>query len=176
MLKLIAVVVVLAVAIILILAATKPATFHVERSIAIAAPPEKIAAFVTDFHHWDAWSPWAKLDPAMQVTYSGPDSGTGSIYHWRGNSKVGEGEMEILAATPEKTNIRLDFIKPFEGKNTATFYYSGSPAGPTTVRWTMDGPSSFMTKLMMVFTSMDKMVGPDFDRGLTNLKSAAEHP
>ncbi|WP_263410752.1 SRPBCC family protein [Terriglobus tenax] len=174
MFRLLAIAVALVVAVILILAATKPSTYHVERSISISAPPQKTANLVDDFHLWDRWSPWAKLDPEMKVTYSGPQSGIGSIYHWKGNSKVGEGEMEILSVEPGKTTIRLDFLKPFEGNNTTVFYFAGNPDGPVTVRWTMDGPANFMTRVMLVFTSMDKMIGPDFEQGLANLKTAAE--
>ncbi len=94
------IVVAVAVIAILIFAASKPATYHVERSTTIAATPEKISPLVTDFHNWDQWSPWAKLDPNMHVSYSGAPAGQGAIYEWQGNSKVGKGRMEILAAEP----------------------------------------------------------------------------
>jgi hypothetical protein len=175
MLKVIGLVVVLAIAAILILALTKPNTFRVERSITINASPQKVATLINDFHQWNAWSPWAQLDPAMKTTYSGPASGPGSVYEWEGNSKVGKGRMEILSAEPEKTSIKLDFLKPFEGHNTADFVLE--PQGTATrVNWIMYGPMDlFPGKLMSVFTSMDKMIGPDFDKGLANMKAAAEH-
>jgi hypothetical protein len=175
MLKVIGLVVVLAIAAILILALTKPNTFRVERSITINASPEKVATLINDFHQWNAWSPWAQLDPAMKTTYSGPASGPGSVYEWEGNSKVGKGRMEILAVQPEKTSIKLDFLKPFEGHNTADFVLE--PQGTATrVNWIMYGPMDYFPgKLMSVFTSMDKMIGPDFDKGLANMKAAAEH-
>ncbi|WP_353063384.1 SRPBCC family protein [Tunturibacter psychrotolerans] len=175
MLKTIGLIVVLAVAAILLLALTKPSSFRVERSTTIAAPPEKIAALIDDFHQWNAWSPWAQLDPNMKTTYSGPTSGVGSIYEWEGNSTVGKGRMEILAVEPTKTTIKIDFLKPFEGRNTTDFVLE--PQGTATrVNWIMNGPIRFFPgKVMSVFTTMDKVIGPDFDKGLTNLKSAAEH-
>ena len=173
MLKTIVVVLVVAVIAILIFAATRPSTYHVERSTTIAAAPEKISPLLDNFHNWDQWSPWAKLDPNMRVTYSGPPAGQGAIYQWEGNSKVGKGRMEILAAEPLLTSIKLDFLSPFESHNRTNFVLE--PQGTATrVTWTMDGPNTFMSKLMSVFVSMDKMVGKDFDTGLNQLKSAAE--
>ena len=166
--------VVLAIAAIFILALTKPNTFRVERSITINASPEKIAALINDFHQWNAWSPWAKLDPTMKTTYSGPASGPGAVYEWEGSSKVGKGRMEILSVEPQKTSIKLDFLKPFEGHNTADFVLE--PQGSSTqVNWIMYGPLNLIPgKLMSVFNTMDKMIGRDFDKGLVSMKIAAE--
>jgi hypothetical protein len=173
MLKLIGVLVAVVVAAILVLAALKPATYHVERSTMIAASPEKITPLVDNFHNWNQWSPWAHLDPNMQVNYSGPAAGTGAAYEWQGNSKVGKGRMEILSAEPTTTSIQLDFLKPFESHNRSNFILQPDGAG-TRVTWMMDGPNTFVSKLMSVFVSMDKMIGKDFEAGLANLKSAAE--
>ena len=176
MLKLIGGLILLAVVIILILVSTKPSDFRVERSITIAAPPQKVATLINDFHNWNTWSPWAKMDPAMKTTYSGPASGPGAIYEWEGNSKVGKGRMEILTVEPARTSVKLDFLKPFEGHNTADFLLQPEGAG-TRVTWVMTGPMTFFPgKIMSVFTTMDKMIGAEFENGLTNMKSAVEHP
>jgi hypothetical protein len=173
MLKTVAIVLVVAVVAILIFAAAKPATYHVERSTTIAATPEKISPLLADFHNWDQWSPWAKLDPNMHVSYSGAPAGQGAVYEWEGNSKVGKGRMEILAAEPMLTSIKLDFLSPFTSHNNTNFVLE--PQGSATrVTWTMDGPNTFASKLMSLFVSMDKMIGRDFDTGLSQLKSAAE--
>jgi hypothetical protein len=175
MLKLIGGLVVAAIAVVLILAAMKPANFVVERSVTINSTPEKIAPLINDFHNWEAWSPWVKLDPTMKTTYSGAPSGVGSVYEWEGNSKVGTGRMEVLSIQPAKTSIKLDFLKPFEGHNTADFVLEPEGNAATRVTWVMYGPLAFIPgKLMSVFTSMDKMVGDDFQKGLANLKVAAE--
>jgi Polyketide cyclase / dehydrase and lipid transport len=173
MLKTVAVVVVVAVIAILIFVAMKPATYHVERSTTIAATPDKISPLLDDFHNWNQWSPWAKLDPNMRVTYSGASAGPGAVYEWEGNSKVGKGRMEILAAEPTLTSIKLDFFSPVASHNQTNFVLE--PQGSATrVTWMMDGPNTFASKLMSVFVSMDKMIGKDFDTGLNQLKSAAE--
>jgi Polyketide cyclase / dehydrase and lipid transport len=174
-LKIIAVIVVLAVVVVLVLAARKPDHFRVQRSASIDAPPERIFPLINDFHRWGAWSPWEHKDPDMKRTFSGAGSGRGSIYEWAGNSKVGTGRMEIVeSSAPSKVAIQLDFLKPFEGHNIATF--TMEPAGKATnVTWVMDGPTPFIGKIMHVFMNMDRMVGTDFEAGLANLKTAAEH-
>jgi carbon monoxide dehydrogenase subunit G len=173
MLKTILIVVVVAVIAILVFAAAKPATYHVERSATIAATPDKITPLLNDFHNWNQWSPWAKLDPNMHVSYTGAPAGPGAVYEWEGNSKVGKGRMEIVATEPTLTSIKLDFLAPFASHNRTNFFLQ--PEGSTTrVTWTMDGPNTFATKVMSVFGSMDRMIGKDFDTGLTQLKSTAE--
>ena len=174
MLKTIIIILIVAVAAILIFAATKPGDFRVQRSTTIKAAPEKIFALINDFHKWDGWSPWEKLDPAMQRTFGGPPAGKGATYAWSGSGKVGAGRMEIIdSAPPSKIAIKLDFIKPFEGHNTAE--YTLAPNGDATdVTWAMYGPSPFISKVMQVFFSMDSMIGKDFEAGLANLKALAE--
>jgi carbon monoxide dehydrogenase subunit G len=174
-LKLIAVIVILAVVVVLVLASRQPDRFRVQRSASIAAPPERIFPLINDFHRWGAWSPYEHKDPGMQRTFSGAGSGRGSIYEWAGNSNVGSGRMEITeSSAPSRVAIKLDFLKPFEAHNTATF--TMEPAGgATNVTWVMDGPTPFVGKIMHVFLNMDRMVGTDFEAGLANLKSAAEH-
>lgn len=162
--------------VILGLATTKPDTFSLERSIEIAAPPEKVFAHVNDFHQWEAWSPWAKMDPAMKVTYSGAPAGVGAAYDWTGNSDVGTGRMEITRATPgSEIEIKLDFLEPIEAHNTTLFTFTPSNGG-TNVKWSMSGENNMMSKVMAVFVSMDKMVGPDFEKGLAQLKAESEKP
>jgi uncharacterized protein YndB with AHSA1/START domain len=170
----IAVIVALAIAAVLIFAATKPNTFSVQRSAAIHAPPEKIFPLINDFHQWRAWSPYEDRDPNLQRTYSGAISGKGAVYEWAGNRNVGSGRMEILdAPAPDQVVIKLDFISPFEGHNTAEF--TCVPQGDTTnVTWRMHGPAPFMMKVMHVFINMDNMIGKDFAVGLDNLKRVAE--
>ena len=97
---------------VLAIAATKPDTSRVQRSAAIKAPPEKIFPLINDFHRWDAWSPWEKMDPAMKRTHSGAASGKGAVYEWEGNDKVGKGRMEIAESSPpSKVAIKLDFAR-----------------------------------------------------------------
>jgi len=174
MLKKILVTIVVLIALLLAYAATRPDTFAVQRSATIKAPPDKVYALINDFHRWGEWSPWEKLDPAMKRTFSGTPAGVGTIYEWNGNDKVGAGRMEITGSAPaSKVDIKLDFLKPFEGHNVTEFTLT--PQGDSTqVNWNMHGPAPFITKLMGVFVSMDSMIGKDFEAGLANMKAAAE--
>ncbi|MBP7660029.1 MAG: SRPBCC family protein [Burkholderiaceae bacterium] len=174
MFKRILLVVVVLIGALLAYAATRPDTFRVERATVIKAPPAKVFALIDDFHQWAGWSPWEKLDPSMKRSHSGAASGKGAVYAWEGNGDVGAGRMEILETTaPSRVLIRLDFIKPFEARNTAE--YTLRPEGEATrVTWAMYGPAPFVSKLMQVFVSMDAMIGKDFEQGLANLKALAE--
>lgn len=162
------------VVILIVVIAVQPAAFQVTRSTTIAAPPEKVFAQVNDFHKWDAWSPWAKLDPAMNQTYEGPATGVGSVYTWNGNSQVGEGKMTITESDANKrVGIKLEFIKPVAAVNHTTFDLT--PDGTnTSVVWSMAGTNNFMGKAFCLFVSMDKMVGGDFEKGLAQMKAVSE--
>jgi Polyketide cyclase / dehydrase and lipid transport len=170
----IAVILAVAVAIVLVLAATKPNTFRVTRAASIKAPAERLFPLINDFHRWTSWSPYETRDPAMKRSYDGAASGEGAVYAWDGNKNVGAGRMEILdAQAPSKVVIKLDFFRPFEGHNTAEF--TMLPQGDATnVTWTMYGPAAFMSKVMQVFMNLDHMIGKDFEVGLANLKTLAE--
>lgn len=162
------------VALAFVFVATRPATFHVERSATMAASSEVIYPMIADFHRWPDWSPWEKRDLAMKKTFGGAEAGTGATYAWAGNNDVGEGRMTITEATPpSRVAIRLEFLKPFAATNDCAFTLTPDGAG-TRVTWTMDGKNDFMSKAMSVFASMDKMVGPDFEQGLASMKTAAE--
>jgi Polyketide cyclase / dehydrase and lipid transport len=172
--KIITIIIVVLIAGVLIFAATKPNTFRVQRSVIINAQPKRIFAFINDFHKWDVWSPYEKLDPAMKRTYSGSKSGKGSIYEWKGNMKAGQGRMEIVnAIQPSVVTIKLDFMKPMAGHNTSEFTLEPK-WDSTKVTWTMYGPYSYFHKIMSVFFNMDKMIGNAFETGLNNLKTIVE--
>ena len=158
----------------LVYASTMPNTLVVQRSTHVKAPAERIFPIVNDFHEWSKWSPWERLDPALQRTFSGAASGPGAVYEWTGNRQVGQGRMEIMDTTPpSNVTIKLDFIKPFEGHNVVTISMARSDS-LTIVTWLMTGPRPLLMKVMSVFMNMDKMVGADFERGLANIKAVAE--
>ncbi len=174
MIETIVIIAVVLIAALLVYAATRPNTFRTQRSITIAAPPDKVFPFINDFHKWIAWSPWEKLDPELKRTYSGASQGIGAVYEWDGNKDVGTGRSEITETVPpSKVIIKLDFLKPFEAHNTAEFTLVSS-TGVTQVTWAMYGPQPYIAKVMTAFFNMDKMVGGQFERGLANLKALAE--
>lgn len=154
--------------------ATRPAEFRIARTATIAAPAAAVFAQVNDFHNWEGWSPWAKLDPEMKVTYGGESSGVGATYEWSGNDKVGEGLMTIAEVRPgELVRIDLEFQRPMATSNTAEFTFV--PEGDrTVVTWSMAGKNNFIAKAAGLFLDIDEMVGGDFEKGLAQMKVAAE--
>ena len=152
----------------------QPDEFRVSRSATMTATPAAAFEQVNDFHNWDKWSPWAKLDPAMKQTYEGSPSGKGAIYTWTGNDQVGEGKMTILESQPnERILIQLEFMRPFASTNMTEFTFK--PDGTSTVAtWTMSGKNNFMSKAMHLVMNMDKMIGPDFEKGLADIKKTVE--
>jgi uncharacterized protein YndB with AHSA1/START domain len=152
----------------------RPDEFTVTRVASIAAPPERIFPHVNDLHKWEAWSPWAKLDPNAKNTFSGADAGTGAVMAWEGNKKVGAGQMTITESQPSGLiRFRLDFQKPMQATNTAEFTFRPE-AGQTIVTWSMAGKSCFMSKVLGLFMDFDKMCGCQFEKGLASLKSVTE--
>lgn len=173
MLKTIAIAVAVAVLAILIYAATRPNTFHVERTIDIKASPEKLFALINDFRQWDAWTPYNK-DPAMKKTYGGNASGKGATYAWKGNKEVGKGEISITESEPNsRIAFDLHMIEPFEGRNHVVIALKAA-GGTTTITWILEDHPNYFLKLMSVFINMDKMIGRDFEVGLARLKAVAE--
>ncbi|NOJ46892.1 SRPBCC family protein [Bradyrhizobium archetypum] len=170
----IAVILAIAVAAVLVLAATKPNTLRVQREVSIKAPAEAIFPLISDFHQWLSWSPYEEKDPAMKRTYGGAERGKGATYAWDGDKNVGSGRMEIVeAASPSRVVIKLDFFKPFEGHNTAEFTMLPQGDG-THVTWLMHGPANFLSRLIQVFINLDNMIGRDFEAGLAKLKKLTE--
>jgi uncharacterized protein YndB with AHSA1/START domain len=167
--------VVLFLAVFAAVAAVQPDDFRVTRSAEISAPVSTVFEQVNDFHKWQEWSPWARLDPNARATFSGAPAGEGAIFDWSGNDKVGEGRMTLTRSVPgELVRIKLDFVKPMEGSSTAEFTFM--PVGDNTdVTWTMFGRNdSFIAKVICLFMDMDKTVGRDFEKGLDNLKLMVE--
>lgn len=144
-------------------------TYTVSRAADIGGTPDQVRAALVDFREWRNWSPWEGLDPDLQRTYGGADSGVGATYNWQGNRKAGQGRMEITGDSTEVVTATVDFVKPFKSSTTQTFDLLAHPDGTTHLTWTMVGPKSFATKVMGIFTSMDKLVGKDFERGLAQL-------
>jgi uncharacterized protein YndB with AHSA1/START domain len=160
----------------IIVVALQPAQFRIVRSATISAPPAVVFEQVNDLHKWQAWSPWAKLDPAAKNTFDGPPAGTGAAFGWAGNNQVGEGRMTITDSQPgELVRFKLEFKKPFEGTNIAEFTFK--PGGnQTLVTWSMSGTNGFMGKAMGLIMNCDKMVGGQFEQGFANLESVVKAP
>jgi carbon monoxide dehydrogenase subunit G len=162
------------IAIFLIVVALQPSEFKVERSATISAPPAAVFDQVNDFHKWEAWSPWAKLDPDAKISFEGAPSGTGTIMTWDGNDKVGQGKKTLAESKPDElVKINVDFVRPFEGSSTSQFAFK--PDGDqTAVTWTMESHHNFLAKAMCLVFNGRKMMQGEMDKGLANMKSVVE--
>jgi len=174
MLKIILIALAAIVVLLVIIVATRPSDFRITRTGRIAAPIGVAFENVNDLHKWEAWSPWAKMDPNAKNTYDGPIAGTGASMAWAGNNKVGEGRMTITDCRQnERIQFKLEFLKPFKATNTAEFTFK-SEGNETTVTWSMSGKNNFMGKAFGLLMNCDKMVGGQFEQGLANLNSVSQ--
>jgi uncharacterized protein YndB with AHSA1/START domain len=176
MLKTILVALAVIIVVLVVIVALQPSDFRVARSTTISAPPPAVFAQVNDFHKWEAWNPWGKIDPTMKQTYDGAPAGVGAIYTWAGNNEVGEGRMTITESRPsELIRVKLEFLKPFAATNTAEFTFKPEE-NQTLVTWSMFGEKNFMAKAVHLVMNMDKMIGGQFEKGLADMKSVVETP
>jgi len=174
MLEIILIVFAVVVIVFVVVVAMQPSEFRVARSANISGSAPAVFAQVNDFHKWEAWNPWGKIDPAMKQIYEGAAAGIGAIYTWVGNNEVGEGRMTLTESRPsDLIRIKMEFYKPFAATNTAEFTFK--PAGnQTAVTWSMTGNKNFMAKAIHLFMNMDKMIGGQFEKGLAEMKSIVE--
>jgi len=162
------------VAVFLIVVALQPSEYRIERSAAVAAPAADVFAQVNDFHKWEAWSPWAKLDPAAKNSFDGAAAGVGAGFAWEGNDKVGVGRMTITESKPaERIAIKLEFLKPFPDVALTEFTFKGD-GKQTALTWAMSGHKHYLSKMMCLFMNMDTMVGGEFEKGLASIKGVVE--
>lgn len=150
-----------------------PAETKVERSIEIDAPAELVKAKIPDlkFFH-DHWSPWTEKDPKMKVTYTGETGEEGSSMAWVSNVKeVGKGSMTYNYTHGDTVMQTLHFDDYGDSK---VYHVVKANGNKSKVTWIMQSKNPFMARAMMLFMNMDKMIGPDFEKGLKSLKLAIE--
>jgi hypothetical protein len=150
-----------------------PSKVHVERALAIKAPPAVIFNQVNTLRNWPDWSPWHGLDPQMKIVYSGPAAGQGAAYAWTSDdSQVGNGSLTITQSQPfERIDINMDFGP--NGIASGTYLLRPTAEG-TVVTWAMDSDMGMNPVGRYMGLMMDKMVGADFEKGLANLRKVSE--
>ncbi len=161
------------VAALILVAALKRNTFRIERKVSIRARPETVFPLINNLKGFNAWNPYLKMDPGTKETYGEIDEGKGASYAWE-SAKTGVGSMEIIESiSPSKVLMKLEFVKPFRASNFGEFTLERKGRS-CDVTWAMHGRKPFMTRLMTMFFSMDKLVGRQFSKGLASLKALAE--
>lgn len=157
-----------------VVVALQPSDYRVERQVSIAAPAAVVFENVNNFQKWDAWSPWAKIDPDAKITFEGPEAGEGAVMTWNGDDSVGEGKMTLVESSPDKAvKIKVEFSRPFEGSTNSAFAFAPEGDG-TEVTWSLDGSHNFMEKAFFLVMGGEAMMGDDLSRGLSQLKSVVE--
>lgn len=149
-----------------------PATYRVERAIVINAKPEVVFPLLADLRRWKEWGAWQERDPGMKVTYSEKSTGVGAWSAWESKTE-GSGKMTITAAEATKRVVYLlEF--PEMGTSSEGTMALAPAAGGVQVVWT-DAGNLGMNPLFRWFgLFIEKMIGPDFEKGLANLKKLAE--
>lgn len=150
-----------------------PKPYAVVRQLVVRAEPEAVHRQINDFRNWMAWSPWEGLDPNLDRSFTGPESGVGAAYSWSGNKKAGAGSMTITESTAHAINIDLEFQRPFAAENQMEFTLV-PVLGGTEVTWTLHGELAGFMKIASLLWPMDRVLGPDFQRGLARLKAVLE--
>ena len=160
---------------VILLALVAPKTYDVSRSIVINKPKSEVFEYLRFLKKQDEWSPWNKKDPDMQKEFRGTDGEVGAVSYWNGNKDVGEGEQEITNIVEgERVESELRFLKPWKSTSDAYMVTEDAGNGSTRVTWGFSGNNKFPMSIMMLFMSMDKMIGKDFEEGLANLKAKLE--
>lgn len=158
-----------------IYAALQPAVFTIARSISIQATPEEIFPHINNSKKANDWMPWKDIDKEVMMVEMGPEEGIGSGSKWDSKGQMGTGQAVVVESIPnQKVVTQLTYTKPMAMTQLATVSLSGNEGGGTTVRWEVTGENSFMARLMCIFMNMDKVVGEQFEKGLTNLKNIVE--
>ena len=148
--------------------------FSIARDVTITAPADKVYALIADPREWKRWSVWNRRDPAMQITYSGPPSGAGAAWAWHSQSE-GDGKMSFTAAQANR-RIAYDLYFPDFGTTSHGALELTADGAGTRVVWSMEGDMGRNPLFHWLALFSDRMIGPDFEAGLANLKALAQRP
>jgi uncharacterized protein YndB with AHSA1/START domain len=160
-------------ALILLISFFLPSTYIVERSVRIDAPVSVVFAQVNELHNWVEWSPWYKLDPVMEVSYSNPHSGQSAFFKWRSDHKeVGNGQLTLTEVVPgEKIVTFMELEKRRDESSTFTFEQEKSG---TRLTWSMENKIGFNPLMKYGAYFQKRALKKMFDQGLSNIKEIAE--
>jgi len=172
-LKIIGITLLIVIILLVCIAFLLPKTITVERSIVIKADASRVFEQINNLPEWNNWSPWYKLDTAVKMTYSDHSSGTGSWYTWDSDVKnVGKWKMTITKSLPNDS-ILTELVFMEQGAAQGGFAFSKSDSG-TLVKWFISSNLGNNPIARYFGLFMDKMLGPDFEQGLQDLKTYLE--
>jgi hypothetical protein len=172
--KIIALVILILIAIPLIVALFVPKSYTVSVSETINQPKEKVYDYVRVLSNQKNYSIWVMADPTMTPEIVGADGTVGAIQKW--NSKddnVGEGEQQITALTPERMDVDLRFKRPFEGSAKAANIFKAVADNQTTLTMEFYSNESYPLNLPSYLFGR-KMIEEASRKNLQNLKAILE--
>jgi hypothetical protein len=163
------------VAIALITALFVSGDVSIKKEVVINKPKQQVFDYIKVLKNQNYYSVWSKMDPNIKQSYTGTDGTVGFVSAWEGNSKVGKGSQTITGITDgEKIETDLHFIKPWESHSKAFITTTAATDSTTKVSWGFDSKIPYPLNLMCLFTDMKKMLGEDYEKGLTSLKTILE--
>lgn len=149
--------------------------YKLERTIVIKASKERIWPHIATHAALAEWSPFLDADPYVVTEVSGNDGEEGCVFSWEGNKEVGAGTQTLShISKPDRVELQLHFIKPFEGKADSYISQTDEGNGSTKVAWGFNTAYAYPLNVMLLFINMDKMMGATFDKGLHQLKQKSE--
>ncbi len=164
----------IAVAIFMLLLVFQPAEYTISREIVINTTPDVVFPHVNSAIRSNDWMPWKDNDAKLRMEFTGPMDGVGSSSQWFSEGPMGNGESVITASVPNTSvTTELLFHKPMPMKQITQFELTPTASG-TKLKWSVSGKNTFMGRVMSLFNVMDSMVGKEFDKGLTRLKTTLE--
>jgi uncharacterized protein YndB with AHSA1/START domain len=148
--------------------------YVISREITINASPELLFPYINNSKRANTWMPWQEVDPGVVMSFAGPNEGVGSTSSWNSDGQMGTGKAEVVESIPNSlVKTKLSYEQPMVMSQMAEISLTTTPPG-TRVRWSVTGENTFIGRLFCFFMNMDKMVGGQFEKGLTKLKQLAE--
>jgi len=154
-----------------------PGAITVERRMIVAATPEVLFPLLDNPQAFTRWSPWATPGSEVRYAFEGPVSGVGASLHWEGGAfPMASGHFTITEVEPQR-RIALRMHLPLLGKTHSTFeLYPGPDTGSTQVAWRFHDDVGFNLLRRLLWVAVESSLGPQFERGLANLRALAERP
>lgn len=150
-----------------------PREVTVSRSITIDAPMDRVFEQVNDLRNWEKWSPWKRMDPMMEMTFSNPPVGQGAFYKWDSDNKqIGSGTMTLAKVTNNEEIVTALHSDDW-GDASATFLFDNK-GNDIEVTWKMTNDLGSMPWSRYFGAMMKGALKKQFDKGLSGIKFYAE--
>lgn len=156
-------------------AAFQPAEYTIAREVSVNATADTLFPYLNNQEKVNSWMPWKDMDAGLKMTFEGPTDGVGAKSLWQSEGRMGVGSAEVIESIPNQSvKTKITYVKPMAFTQVSEMSLSPGPDGSTKVRWAVTGHNNLLGRVMCLFMDMDKMVGTNFEQGLSKLKTSAE--